>query len=67
VALAFLGERLEQRAEETFDARLSDEKIDGELHDVRLNLCQRLGAAPLQSLAGQRSAQRVHVARVNRR
>ncbi len=57
VALALLGQRLEERAEEAVDIRLTHQEIDSELHDVRLNLGQALGAPSLEILAGQRGAQ----------
>jgi hypothetical protein len=54
VTLALVGKRPQQRPEKTVDVRLTGEEIDGELHDVGLNLRETFCAAPFQRFLRQR-------------
>ena len=66
VTLALVGQRSQQRPEETVDIGLAHEQIDREPDDVGLNLREAFGAATLGRLPRQRRAQGVRILSVDR-
>jgi hypothetical protein len=62
MAVAFLDERLGERAEKTFDVRLAHKQVERELNGAGLDFHEALRVATLRKLASQRGAQNFRVA-----